>query len=132
MINKDEAVAAAEEIVALERERLAEIQDARAPRVPVWLRVSSLSSLEPRHQTTILREAEKTVQGKGSFRVWAVAWVATIGLVWYFLNSGQHSLGSLWALAPALGVFGIRGWFVRRELSRLISAGKSGRVTHSE
>lgn len=121
MINKEKAIAAAEEILAIERSRLIELQNVRAPRVPASLRVLGLSSLEPRHQAALLREAEKTVQRAWAFNAWALAWVTSVAIVWYFSSSGKASFGLLWAIAPALGVLGLRSWFIRRALSRLVS-----------
>lgn len=121
MISKEKAIAAAEEILAMERGRLIELQNARAPRVPDWLRVHGLSSLEPRHQAALLREAEKAVQATWAFYAWGVAWVTSVAIVWYLSSAGQPTFGLLWAIAPALGVLGLRSWFIRRALSRLVS-----------
>jgi hypothetical protein len=125
MIDREKAMAAAEEILAFERSRLADTQNANAPKVPAGLRVSGLSALEPRHQAALIREAEKSVQGKWSFQVWGMAWVASVAIVWYSSSTGQHAFGLLWAMAPALGVHGIRNWFIRRELRRLVSGSTS-------
>jgi len=125
MIEKEKAIAAAEEILDIERSRLVELQNARAPRVPASLWVRGLSSLEPRHQAALLREAEKTVQAAWAFNAWAVAWITSVAIVWYFSSAGQATFGLLWATAPALGVLGLRRWFIRRALSRLVSAPSS-------
>ncbi len=93
MINKEKAIAAAEEILAIERSRLIELQNARAPRVPASLRVHGLSSLEPRHQAALLREAEKTVQAAWALYAWAVAWVTSVAIVWYFSSAGHATFG---------------------------------------
>lgn len=121
MISKEKAIAAAEEILAMERGRLIELQNASAPRVPGWLRVHGLSSLEPRHQAALLREAEKAVHATWAFYAWGLAWVTSFAIVWYLASAGQPTFGLLWAIAPALGVFGLRSWFIRRALSRLVS-----------
>lgn len=122
MIDKQKAIAAAEEILAIERSRLVELQNARAPLVPASLRVHGLSSLEPRYQAVLLREAENTVQAAWAFNAWAVAWLTSVAIVWYFSSTGQTTFGLLWAIAPALGVLGLRRWFIRRALTRLVSA----------
>lgn len=122
MISKEKAIAAAEEILAIERSRLTELQNARAPRVSALLRVHGLSSFEPRHQAALLREAEKTVQAAWPFYAWAVAGVTSVAIVWRFSSAGQPAFGLLWAFAPAIGLLGLRSWFIRRALSRLVSA----------
>ena len=126
MISKEVAAAAAEKIIALERARLAEIQDARAPRIPVPLRVEELSSLAPRHQAALVREAERVMERRLSYWAWAFAWLASIAIVWYFSRSDQRTPQLLWSFAPAIGVLGIRRWFQRRELKRLASARSTG------
>ncbi len=132
MISKEKAIAAAEEILESERTRLVELQNARAPRVPGSLRVPGLSSLEPRHQAALLREAEKNVQLKWAFKAWAGAWVISVAIVWYFTSAGQPTFGLLWAIAPALGVLGLRSWFIRRELSQLLTSTVSREAMRGE
>ena len=132
MINKEKATAAAEEILALERSRLVEIQNARAPRVPTSLRVRGLALLEPRHQAALLREAKKTVQGRWALQAWAVAWLTSVAIAWHLSSAGQTTFGLAWVAAPALGVFGLRTWFIRQELIRLVSAQSSREVNRSE
>ena len=122
MINKDKAIAAAEEILAVERRRVNEQQNEKAALIPVSLRVHGLSSLEPRHQAALMREAEKTVHAKWALKAWAVAWVASISIVWFFSSSDQSKFGLLWVITPALGVLWLRHWFIRRELNRLVSS----------
>lgn len=131
MISKEKAAVAAEELLAIERGRLAEIQNTSAPKVPVWLWVDGLSSLEPRHRAALLREAERVVQGGMAFQAWAVAWVASIAIAWYFSSSGQPTLRPLLAFAPAIGVLGLRRWFVRRELKRLVASPSCGHALTS-
>ena len=122
MISKEKAIAAAEEILAMERSRLIELQNARAPRVPNWLRVHGLSALEPRHQAALLREAEKAVQATWALYAWGLAWITSVAIVWCLSSPGQPTFSLIWAFAPALGVFGLRSWFIRRALSLLVSA----------
>lgn len=132
MISKEKAIAAAEEILAMERSRLAVLQNAHAPRVPGSLRVRGLSSLEPRHQAALVREAEKNVQARWAFKAGAAAWVTSVAIVWYFSSADQATLGLLWQIAPLLGVLGLRRWFIRRELSCLLSAPISREAMRAE
>ena len=132
MIDREKAIAAAEEILEFERSRLADAQNASAPRVPLALRVNGLSELEPRHQAALIREAERAVQRKWSFQAWGVAWLASVVIVWYASSIGQQAFGLVWAMAPALGVLGIRNWFIRRELRRVISGPSSRKAMRSE
>lgn len=132
MISKEKAIAAAEEILATERSRLADLQNAHAPQVPASLRVPGLSYLEPRHQAALLRAAEKRVQVKWAFIAWAAAWLASVAIVWYFSSASKSTFGLLWAIAPALGILGFRSWFIRRELTRLLSAPTSHQAMRGE
>ena len=120
MISKEKAIAAAEEILAMERSRLIELQNARAPRVPYWFRVHGLSALEARDQAALLREAQKAVQATWAFYAWGLAWITSVAVVWYLSSAGQPTFSLIWAFAPALGVLGLRSWFIRRALSRLV------------
>jgi hypothetical protein len=121
MISKDKAEAAAEEIISLERKRLADAQDARAPHIPTGLRVDGLSSLAPRHQAALLREAKRTV-GRRSLKFWAAAWAASVMLVWC-LTKSDHAAWAVCAFVPVFVGLAIRTWFIRRELKRLVSTG---------
>lgn len=122
MISREKAIAAAEEMLAIERSRLIELQNANAPKVPYWARVHGLSSLDPRHQAALLRDAKKTVRATWAFYAWGVAWVTSVAIVWHLSSVGQPTVGLLWAIAPGLGVFGLRSWFIRQALGRLVSA----------
>lgn len=126
MISRKEANAAAEQVLAFERRRLVELQNARAPRVPAFLRVRGLSSLEPRDRAALLRRAQSNVLAKGWFVFWAAAWFAGVAISWYLTQDGQSSLGPLWVGVAGVGVVVLRYGFVRRELSRLVSESTSG------
>jgi hypothetical protein len=126
MISKEVAAAAAEEIIALERARLAEIQDAKALHIPMLLRVEGLSTMAPRHQAALLREADRGFERKLSFWAWVLAWLASIAIVWYYSQAGTSSTPLLWAFMPAVGVLSIRRWFQSRELQRLLSVRTAG------
>jgi len=122
MISKEKAIAAAEEILAIERSRLIERQNARAPRVPDWFRVHGLSALERRHQAALLREPKKAVKATWALYAWGLAWITSVASVWYLSSPGLPTFSLIWAFAPALGVLGLRSCFIRRALSRLVSA----------
>ena len=121
MISKEKAIAAAEEILAMERSRLIELQNARAPRIPDWFWVHGLSALELRHQAGLLREAKKAVRATWAFYAWWFAWITSVAVLWCLSSAGQPTFSLIWVFAPALGVLGLRSWFVRRALSRLVS-----------
>lgn len=132
MISREKAIAAAEEIIATERRRLNEIQNAGAPRVPAFLRVPGLSFLEPRHQAALLRRAEKNVEAKWSYRLWCLALIAGISVTWYVARDSEFTFGPLWVLAPVFGVFLLRRLFVRSELRALAAAPGSREASQSE
>jgi hypothetical protein len=121
MISKDKAEAAAEAIISLERKRLVDARDARAPRIPTRLRVDGLLSFAPRHQAALLREAERTV-GRRSLKLWAVAWAASGMLFWYLMRS-DHTAWAACAFVPMFVGHVIQTRFIRRELKRLVSTG---------
>jgi hypothetical protein len=132
MIDREKATAAAEEILTIERSRIADAQNANAPKVPLGLRITGLSALEPRHQAALIREAERAVDRKWSFQAWAIAWVASVAILWYLSSIGQQAFGLIWAMTPALGVLGIRHWFLRRELRRVVLGSTSREALRSE
>jgi len=121
MITKESANSLADEVIANERTRIADDQDAKATRIPLTLRVDGLLRLAPRHQAELLHIASKAVNQNLAFQLAGVVWVASVALLWYFVQPVERTLMPTWTLTPLLGVLVIRRWFVRKELKHLVS-----------
>jgi hypothetical protein len=125
MIDKERAVGAAEEILASERHRLAEIQNARAAKVPSWARVPGFDLLEPRHQAAIYRCAERTVQRNTAFQALSVGWLLSMALTWYFAPDDGAAYATAIAMLGVIGVFALRAVFIRPVIRRLLTGHQS-------
>lgn len=121
MLTRDQATRIADSIVSVERQRSADIQNAKARRVPIWLQSPHLSLLEPRHQDALVRQAERLLRASVGYWLCLLAWFSCIALCWYFGRIAGPLLFPAFALVPILGVLIIRALFVRRELARLLS-----------
>ena len=118
MLNKSQAEVVADAMLAGERAGKKGAGNARAKRIPWYLRSSELALLSPYRQAELVYAANQQVRWSYFFYGTLILLLAVFVVAWHWM---PHNLVAL--LVPSFPgcAFIIRAAFVRRELAMLLS-----------
>ena len=125
MTTKEQAIQAAEDILAFQRVALIEARNARARRVSWYFRVAGLGKKEPYMQEELFNQAALRVASRPTFWFAQIVWIAAVTVVWYWFLPSATAMSIVTFLVAIFGMHAMRVPLVRRQLVSLLQAESS-------